>query len=140
MSTKETLCILGNGSHWSGLLEFEGTARIDSDFHGDIRTRGQLIVGPDAQIRGTLIVGELDSYGCIEGEVQAERKVILRSGSELQGNLNTRQLETEDGSAFNGRIHMLKNSNNNQTRRALLARHAEPLPDSTTTGCLVKNA
>jgi len=130
MAKQDTLCILGNGSHWSGLLEFEGTARIDSEFTGDIRTSGQLIVGPDARITGTLSVGELEVFGVVDGKVQAERKIVLRNNSSLKGEVVTPRLITDEGALFSGKIHMVDMNEGNRARRAFFARRAEPLPDS----------
>ena len=139
MSKQDTLCILGNGSHWSGLLEFEGSARIDSDFHGDIRTKGQLIIGPDAEVRGTLDVGELDVFGRVRGDVVAGRKLTLRAGASVEGNLDVGRIEAEEGSLLNGRIRMACSANEDRPRRSLFARHAEPL-GSTLPRAWTKNA
>ncbi|MGE4292297.1 MAG: polymer-forming cytoskeletal protein [Desulfovibrio sp.] len=130
MSKQETLSILGSGCRWNGLLEFNGTARIDSIFTGDIRTGGLLVVGPEAEVRGTLTVGELDVSGKVVGDVVAEGKLILRSGAELQGDLRVGTLEAEEGSVFNGRILTTLTHEVERPRRALIAHHAEPLAAS----------
>lgn len=122
MSKQDTLCILGNGSHWSGLLELQGSARVESDFHGDIRMKGELVIGPEAEVRGTLTVGALEVFGRIVGDVVVERRLVLRKGAIIDGDIYAPRLESEDGARFNGKICMSGGPNVARSRADLLAR------------------
>ncbi|SKA79024.1 Polymer-forming protein [Paucidesulfovibrio gracilis DSM 16080] len=128
MKKHDALCILGKGSQWKGLLEFEGSGTIDSFFEGDIRTRGLLTIGPNGKVAGSLQVGELEVYGKVEGDVQAERKVLLRDGATLTGNIDSPCLASEEGASFTGKLNMLSGKGSPRARRTMLVRPAPALP------------
>lgn len=104
--TKETISMLGGGSNWSGKLEFEGMARIDSDFSGEIVTTGTLVVGKTAYIKAQIQVGKLVLNGALEGQVHATQMVVLDSTAVLTGDVHTPSIVTMAGAVLNGTLKM----------------------------------
>ena len=51
--------LLGAGTRYEGKLFFEGRARIDGEFEGEVFSDGLLVVGEEAQIRGAIRVHTL---------------------------------------------------------------------------------
>lgn len=103
---KDEIAYLGSDTIYEGKLSFKGTVRIEGKFTGDILSDGTLNVGKDAQVRGTIAVGELLLSGHFTGEVMAKRRVVLYSSGVFEGNLQTPSLLTEEGAIIEGQVSM----------------------------------
>jgi cytoskeletal protein CcmA (bactofilin family) len=106
VSKEEINAFLGSNTVYTGTLTFQGAVRIDGTYSGDIHSDGALIVGKDAQIQGTLEVGELILGGTFSGEVRAKRRVVIHKTGVLSGSLNTPALVVEEGGTLDGDVHM----------------------------------
>lgn len=103
---KDEIAYLGSDTVYEGKLSFKGTVRIEGRFTGDITSDGTLNVGKDAQVRGTINVGEFLLSGHFNGEVMAKRRVVIYSSGVLEGTLQTPSLLTEEGGIIEGQITM----------------------------------
>ena len=74
---KDEIAYLGSDTVYEGKLTFKGTVRIEGKYTGEIVSDGTLNVGKDAQVDGTLNVGELLLSGRFSGEVTAKRRVVV---------------------------------------------------------------
>lgn len=104
----EVVAFLDKGIEFRGVLTFEGTIRVDGKVEGEIISKGTLILGDDAFVKGSINVGSLISHGKIQGDVVANNKINLLSGSTLNGNIKTPVLIVEEGAIFEGQSVMLK--------------------------------
>ena len=102
MKNLNTNVILTRGASFEGRLSFEGIARLCGRFKGEIISEGILIVEPGAQVEATISIGELILKGWMKGEVSAQRRIKLLSGSEFYGALSAPQLHIEEGALFEG--------------------------------------
>lgn len=75
-------------------------------YTGEIVSDGTLNVGKDAQVQGTLDVGELLLSGRFNGEVTAKRRVVVYNTGVLEGQVTTPNLLTEEGGIIEGQICM----------------------------------
>ncbi len=107
-NTNELNAFLGVGTEYRGKLDFVGTVRIDGRFEGEITTDGDLILGREASIIGSVRVGRLTSNGRIEGEVSVKEHATLEKTSFLKGSLSTPQLVVQEGAVIEGGIVMTK--------------------------------
>lgn len=103
---KDEIAYLGSDTVYEGKLSFKGTVRIEGKFTGDIVSDGTLNVGKDAQVRGTLAVGELLLSGHFNGDVLVKRRTVIYSSGVFEGNLQTPSLLTEEGAIIEGQINM----------------------------------
>lgn len=96
---------LGRGSRVSGKLNFDGTVRVDGQVEGEI-SANELIVGEraivTAQINGQTIV----IRGKVTGDINARKRVEIRSPGKLYGNIVTPSLVIHDGVIFEGHCSM----------------------------------
>jgi len=80
-----------------------------------------LTVTDNSKVRANVTAREVDVQGIINGNVNATRKITVRTGGKLIGDLRTPGIVIEDGSYFKGNIEIV-------TREARLdATDAEPL-------------
>jgi cytoskeletal protein CcmA (bactofilin family) len=113
--------LLGNGTSFEGILKFKGTVRIDGNFSGEIDTSGMVIIGNTAMVNAQIRAENIAIQGEMHGEVNAHKRLELKAGGKLFGNVKTSSLTIENGVIFNGYCQMVR-----EEPRKL--REAEPPP------------
>ena len=76
--------------------------RIDGTFEGKIISKGRVVVGEKATIKGDIICENIDIWGKLEGCVYTKDTLSLKEGCQLDGNINVRRLAVELGAVLNG--------------------------------------
>ena len=102
----EHFTVLGKDVTLKGIVHFEGTVQLDSCFEGEIHTKGVLVVGEHAVIRGIVSVGTLISSGKIHGAVTAADKVQLLKSAVQIGDIRAPLVSIEEGAYFRGNTEM----------------------------------
>jgi len=105
--------LLGAGTRYEGKLFFDGRARIDGDFEGEVFSEGVLIIGEEATIKGAIRVHTLIVFGGkVEGDIHATELVELHAPAQVRGDIRTQALFLDkgvhfDGSCVMGEVHDL---------------------------------
>ena len=81
--------------------------RIDGTFEGKIQSKGRVVVGESAHIKGDIICENIDLWGKVEGNVFVKDTLNLKDGCVVNGNLNIRKISVELGATFNGNCKMI---------------------------------
>lgn len=81
--------------------------RIDGTFEGKIQSKGRVVIGESAHIKGDIICDNIDLWGKVEGNVFVKDTLNLKEGCVVNGNLNVRKLSVELGATFNGNCKMI---------------------------------
>lgn len=102
----ENFTFLGKGVDFKGVVNFDGTIRIDGRLEGEIHTTGTLIVGEHAVIKGIISAGILMTSGKINGTVTAAEKIQILNPGVLIGDIRTPTISIEDGAHFHGMCDM----------------------------------
>jgi cytoskeletal protein CcmA (bactofilin family) len=97
---------VGEGVEFKGVINYQGTVRIDGQLEGEIHTDGILIVGQTAVIDAKVEAGTIICQGRIIGDIIAREKVQLMSPAVLNGSVKTPSLSMEEGVLFNGICEM----------------------------------
>ena len=93
--------LLGAGTRYEGKLFFEGRARIDGEFEGEVFSDGLLVVGEEARIKGAIRVHTLIVRGGkIEGDIHATELVELHAPAQVRGDIRTQALFMDKGVLF----------------------------------------
>ena len=66
-----------------------------------------LTVTAESRVRANVTAREVDIAGTIQGNVEATRKITVRTGGKLIGDLRTPGIVIEDGSYFKGNIEIV---------------------------------
>jgi cytoskeletal protein CcmA (bactofilin family) len=106
MEPDENFTFLGKGVRFNGVVHFEGTVRIDGRLEGEIHTKGTLIVGEHAVIKGIITAGTITSGGKIQGNVTATDKMHLLKSGVVIGDVRSPAFSMEDGAHFQGACDM----------------------------------
>lgn len=81
--------------------------RIDGTFEGKVQTKGRVVVGESASVKGDVVCENIDLWGKMEGNVFVKNTLALKEGCVVDGSLNVRKLSVELGSSFNGTCRMI---------------------------------
>lgn len=98
----DNITLLAKGVVLKGEIHVEGTVRIDGRLDGDIQTRGQVIIGEDGLVQGTITAGSVVSSGRIKAKVMANERVQLMKTATLIGEVLTPLLVIEEGAKLQG--------------------------------------
>jgi len=97
---------VGEGVEFKGVINYQGTVRIDGQLEGEIHTDGILIVGQSAVIDAKVEAGTIICQGSIIGDIIAREKIQLMAPAVLNGSVKTPSLAMEEGVLFNGICEM----------------------------------
>ena len=98
----DNITLLAKGVLLRGEIHVEGTVRIDGRLDGDIQTSGQVIIGEDGLVQGTINAGTVICSGRIKAKVTANERVQLMKTATLIGEVLTPVLIMEDGAKLQG--------------------------------------
>lgn len=85
-----------------GEIHSEYDIRFDGYFDGNIYSKGRVIIGETAVLRGELACDNLDIWGDFEGTVNVKDTICLKGGSSFKGSIRSGKLVVELGSKFDG--------------------------------------
>ena len=101
-----TTSILAQGCSFKGEVQIQGIFRVEGEFDGTVRTPEQLVVGKTGVVRGDIQVKNAIIGGKVIGNITAETKIELQSGSHVEGDIRTRRLVIDEGVFFEGNCSM----------------------------------
>lgn len=126
---KNATTVVASDATFEGSLNLKGAAHIEGHFIGDLTAEGEVSVGPDGSVVGSLN-GELVTIaGQVEGRVIARTKlVICRSGS-VKGELFYEKLQVEAGGVLDGRVHNAQPQRATEDAAEISIEASAPTPD-----------
>lgn len=98
--------LLAKDVDFKGVVNFDGTVRVDGRVEGEIHTTGTLIVGEHAVVKGIISAGVLMNSGKINGTITAVEKIQIFKPGVLVGDIRTPSIAIEEGSQFHGMCDM----------------------------------
>ena len=98
----EITVLMEKSCRLEGKLFFEGTARLDGEFKGEIHSSDTLIIGKSAQVEGEIHVPTVMVIGKFEGKIIATERVDLLKSSYVKGTIESKELQIEPGALFEG--------------------------------------
>lgn len=105
--SQEITVVLQRGARLEGRLQFEGTARIDGQFKGEIFTPDVLVIGDEGFVQGQIEADVVVISGKFQGEILATQRVEIQAPAEVRGTIQTAILQVDEGALFEGKTKML---------------------------------
>ncbi|HMS82954.1 MAG TPA: polymer-forming cytoskeletal protein [Nitrospira sp.] len=102
----ENFTFLSKGVDFKGIVNFDGTIRIDGRVEGEINTSGTLIIGEQAVVKGVISAGILITSGKVHATITATAKIQIQKPGILIGDIRTPGISIEDGAHFHGMCDM----------------------------------
>ena len=95
--------LLGPGTHFKGVLTFEGSVRIDGKFDGEIASGGMLIVGEGATVKANVRVHRAVVAGQVHGDIEATESCEVQPTGRIFGDISTPELQLARGVTLEGK-------------------------------------
>ena len=100
--------------------------RIDGTFEGRVQSKGRVVVGESAVIKGDIVCENVDLWGKVEGNLFVKDTLSLKEGCVVAGNLHIRRLAVELGATFNGNCKTITEAEFNKLAGVEAAAQAKP--------------
>ena len=104
--------LIAPGTTITGDVVSDGDIRIEGSINGNINTKGKVVVGVTGKVNGEIFCKNFDLSGKIEGKVNAEKLLSLKSTANILGDINAGKLAVEPGAVFTGNCKMKDNGLN----------------------------
>ena len=101
---------VSSGSILKGEISSLNDLRIDGTVEGKVFSKGKIVVGENAKVTGTLVCGNLDLGGRMEGDVYVREFMSLKGTASIDGNVNVNSFQVEIGGRINGNFHMINDA------------------------------
>lgn len=124
--------ILAQGCKFDGKIEVRGTLRIEGEFKGDIGTPESLVIGKTGVVHAKVRVKNAIIGGQLYGNIVAENKIELQSGSHVEGDIKTKRLVIDEGVFFEGNCAMGSGQRKTPEAAQQSQHQAPPQPDHVT--------
>lgn len=97
---------MGPGDVLEGKLIYDGSIRADGRVEGEVRVTGNIDVASGATVRALLEGSNVSLKGNVEGAVTARDKLTLGKNARMQGDIQVKRLQIDDGATLNGHVRM----------------------------------
>ena len=99
--------ILERDISFKGRIRFKKPFMIRGSVSGSIAATSDLVVDTDAQVSAEIAAVRVVVRGRVEGDITADKIVIVTSTGFVNGDITSHQVVLEPGSHFSGRCSML---------------------------------
>lgn len=105
----KNITILGADTEFDGVLEFTDNLKINGKFNGTIKSSGNLEIDKAAVCTvDTISAGSVVVSGTVHGDIRADERIEMCSGSKVVGDIQTARLRIADNVEFDGQVSMLE--------------------------------
>lgn len=102
------LAVIGKAMVIRGQITSREDMHVDGEIDGTLDMPNcRLTVGPSGKVGAGARAREVEVLGSIDGDVEAGRKITIRKGGRLVGDLRTPGIVIEDGAYFKGKIEIV---------------------------------
>lgn len=99
---------ISTGTVIKGEINSPNDIRIDGVFEGKIFSKGRVVVGEKAEIKGDIVCDNVDFWGKMTGSLFVRDTLTLKDTCSVNGDLHVQRLVVELGAHFDGTCKMLK--------------------------------
>ncbi len=103
--------LVGDSTKIVGDVETETDIRVDGTVEGNIVTKGKLVLGESAAIKGNCYCHAGDFSGRINGNIYCKDQLLLKSTAQVHGDIFTKRFVVEKDANFNGQCEMREEIN-----------------------------
>jgi len=103
--------LVGKDTVFQGNIVASGTIRIDGEFKGEIKVKGDLVVGDNGKVEAMIEARNVLVGGYLKGNINASGRVDLAPSAKLFGDMRVKNLVIEEGALFKGNCIMETGSN-----------------------------
>lgn len=98
--------LIQEGVTVKGDIRAEGDIRLEGVVEGSVITKARVIVGSTGKIQANIDAAEVVVMGRLNGKIVGHRRIELRKGAHVEGDIATQSLVIEEGVFFQGLAQM----------------------------------
>ena len=115
--------VIGRDMTIRGAIRSNESLHIDGEVDGSLELPDhRLTIGLHGKVVADARVSEVEVLGRLDGDIDAAKKITVRKGGRLIGDLRTPAIVIEDGAYFKGRIEII----NAEQRPQIVRTQANP--------------
>jgi cytoskeletal protein CcmA (bactofilin family) len=104
----ETVAVITEGMLIQGQVRSREHVRVNGEIDGSLHLDGyDLTVAAQARVRADVTAREVDIAGTFEGNLDASKRLTIRDGGRLFGDVRTPGIVIEDGASVQGRVEIV---------------------------------
>ena len=103
--------IIARSLKLTGDMESEKNIRIDGRVEGTVRCKAKVIIGKDGFLNGSITTQDAEVSGTVYGQINVFGCLEVKNGANIQGEIYTNNIVTEQGAKINGSFSMMKEEN-----------------------------
>jgi cytoskeletal protein CcmA (bactofilin family) len=107
-TASERVSVLGPTLHFKGELHADEELLIKGRIEGSITHSQRITVCPEGTVKANVHAQTIVVEGSLEGDLQAEKSVLVKETAKLRGNITAPSVSIVEGANFNGGIDMEK--------------------------------
>lgn len=98
--------VLQDGMTIVGTVDARGDVRFDGKLEGKITATERVTIGSSGVVTASVEANEVIVMGVVEGSIRARRRLELKKGAKVIGDVSTPVLVIEEGVFFHGNSNM----------------------------------
>ena len=108
-----SLAVIGRGMLIRGHIQSKEGLYVDGEVDGTLELPNcRLTVGPHGKVEADSTAREVEVLGSISGDLEATKKITIRKGGRMIGDLRTPAIVIEEGAYFKGKIEIVNGDEN----------------------------
>ncbi len=104
--SQDQINLVGKGTVFEGTVRAENDVRASGQVVGTLRVEGKAMIAESGSVEGEIIATNADIAGRVQGEIEIEERLVLKSTARVDGNIQTDRLVVEEGAQFTGECEM----------------------------------
>ena len=97
---------VGTNTTLKGNFECDDDFLIEGSVEGSLCSKGSIVIGREAVVRGDVCAGEVAISGIVVGTIMCSKRIDIFEAAKIVGTIKTPVLKMEKGAKVNGRIIM----------------------------------
>jgi len=94
--------LIGAGTEFNGHMKSEADVRIEGEYHGDIESKGNIVIGEGGVARSNITARDVTIAGKVYGDVHTLGKLVITATGQLHGTSRAAVLHVHEGGILNG--------------------------------------
>jgi cytoskeletal protein CcmA (bactofilin family) len=103
---QDQINLVGKGTVFEGTVRAENDVRASGQVIGTLRVEGKAMISESGSVDGEIIATNADVAGRVQGDIEIEERLVLKSTARVEGNIETDRLVVEEGAEFTGECKM----------------------------------
>jgi len=103
---QDQINLVGKGTVFEGTVRADNDVRASGQIIGTLKVQGKAMIAEGGSVDGEVIATNADVAGRIQGEIEVEERLVLKSTARVEGTIETDRLVVEEGAQFTGECKM----------------------------------